>query len=182
MKYTYRNSAITNLETIVIIENGLQILDENNKVKDQLKFHEIVSVSLVSAPTKMAWRNHQCTIRTKSHKKIQFRNYRYLGVANFEEYTHEYENFINMLNSKIYNLPIKFKKGFKKPTYIILLLFMIIGACFMSFVAWFLYVMNNNLGESIIATFGALLIWYLVFKLSVLYKPGYYNPKEEFKV
>lgn len=182
MKYSYRNSALTKFETIEILDDGLQILDADNKIKERIKFHEIRSVSLVYAPTKIAWRNHQCTIKTTTHKKIQFRNYWYQGIANFEEHTPEYEAFINQLNSKICNLPIKFLKGFKKPTYLMLLIFMIIGAGFMSFVSWFLFVMKNSLGEGLIALVGALLIWYLVFKLSVLYKPGTYSPKESFKV
>ena len=182
MKYYNRNSAITQLQVLEILDSKLQISNEQGQVVDSFYYDEIVKVNLLYSPTRINWRNHQTTVFCKNGKKLIFRNYRYKGLANFEEQTEVYEQFVNLLFSKLSHSSVKFITGFKKPNYILYIIFMIVMALFMSALTVIMFLQRDNTANAVISIFASLLIWYLAFKVSIIYKPGKYNPKEQFKI
>jgi len=177
MKYTYRNSLITSIQTIEINEDRINVFDENENLINQISFNDIKSITLVNAPNPSATSLQQCTILTQNNNKFIIRSYSYISLGKFNNQTEEYCSFLIKLHERIdTNENIEYKKGIKKIGYLTFLFVMFSMIILICAVIVELY-LKHKYSEMSVSFIIVLFFLYLTQTIVRNIKPEKYNPK-----
>jgi len=182
MKYTYRNSLITSLQTIEINDGRINVFNKNENLTNQVSFNDIKSITLVNAPNPSATSLQQCTVLTQNNKKIIIRSYSYISLGKFKNQTEEYCSFLIKLHEKIETIEhIEYKKGIKKNGYLTFLFIMFSMIILMCAVIVELY-LKHKYSEMSVSFIIVLFFLYLTQTIVRNIKPEKYNPKSIIKL
>ncbi len=172
--YTFKKSAFTKTQSFVLDKTQIKLFNESNMLVDTINYNEIKTINMVQTPTKIAKNLHQCTITTRTNKKVVLRNYTYKGFTNLESKNAEYLIFILELHQKVKTKNIQFKKGIKKGGFLIILLLLILMTILMTTITFVLYD-KNKIAEMFISSIAVVVFIFSIIRYSMMFKPENYD-------
>jgi len=177
MNYSFRKSAFEKEKSYELTQDGIKITDHEGIVS-LVKYADILQVNLSFVSTKHN-SFYQCDLKLKTGSSLLFKSQHYAGIANFEDRSADYSDFINGLH-KILNasgLGIKYKKGISSVGYYASMAVFIIAGILFPIVSIGMLI-GGQIIFGALGVFVSIMLFLRMKKYMKKNKPGEYTPDQ----